>query len=207
MNVGRPGICACGARGVQVVLVDGVLGTPGHVCRRSVSGAATLPRTTPSDSEPVPTSPRRSARAAPRGAPNGWPFTPTATLTGRTLRLWLPRAVRADEGPNGRAWKRKAAAAREWRQLVALALEVLGDRRPRWERARIHYDLFTRGAEIDPDNRVALGKPILDGLVAAGVLPDDSGAHVELTPAAWARSPLPWGFVVVRATRGSVPRS
>ena len=148
----------------------------------------------------MPTSVRCSVSTRTSGAPNGWAFAPLAALSGRTLRLWLPRAVRADEGPNGRSWKRKARAAREWRQLVAAALEVLGDRAPRWKRARIHYELYTRGAAIDPDNRVSLGKPILDGLVAAGVLPGDREEHVDLTPASWARSPLPWGFVVVRAT-------
>lgn len=131
----------------------------------------------------------------------GAPFAPVATLHGRTLRLWLPRAVRSAEGPNGRAWRARARAAAEWRQLVAAALEVLGDRRPRWDRATIRYELFTCGREIDPDNRVALGKPILDGLVAGGVLPDDRGAHVAGVTAMWARSPLPWGFVGVVAMR------
>jgi hypothetical protein len=30
----------------------------------------------------------------------------------------------------------------------------------------------------DPDNYAATGKPLIDGLVAAGVLPDDDGKHV-----------------------------
>lgn len=30
----------------------------------------------------------------------------------------------------------------------------------------------------DPDNYAASGKPLIDGLVAAGVLPDDDGRHV-----------------------------
>jgi hypothetical protein len=142
-------------------------------------------------------SPASRAAASPA---TRWPFAPVAQLHGRTLRLWLPRAVRSSEGPNGRAWQAKSRAAQEWRQLVAAALEVLGDRRPRWKRARVQYSLFTRGREIDPDNRVALGKPILDGLVAAGVLPDDREANVEIPQPTWAPTPLPWGFVRVTAT-------
>jgi hypothetical protein len=172
------GRCQCGEL-VDLVVVDGKFTSPGHVCRRGASAA----RTTASAA--------RSARTSVDA-----PFAPVAALQRRTLRLWLPRAVRSAEGPNGRAWKARARAAAEWRQLVAAALEVLGDRRPRWERASIRYHLFTCGREIDPDNRVALGKPILDGLVAGGVLPDDRGAHVAGVTATWARSPLPWGFVV-----------
>jgi hypothetical protein len=137
------------------------------------------------------------------GDPAALPFDPVAKLQGRALRLWLPRAVRSAEGPNGRDWKAKARAAAAWRVLVAKALEVLGDRRPRWERASVAYELFTRGGEIDPDNRVALGKPILDGLVAGGVLPDDRDAQVAGVSASWARTPLPWGFVVVTVTRAA----
>jgi len=32
----------------------------------------------------------------------------------------------------------------------------------------------------DPDNYAATGKPLIDGLVAAGVLPDDDGKHVAV---------------------------
>ena len=188
------GTCTCGAR-VEVAQVDGAWATPGHVCGRGTASAFPL-------SPPQLRSKNRKSSVRTGSSP----FAPVAALQGRTLRLWLPRAVRSAEGPNGRVWRLRARAAREWRQLVAAALEVLGDRRPRWERAAVHYELFTRGAEIDPDNRVALGKPILDGLVLAGVLPDDRGAHVVGPTAAWARTPLPWGFVVVRIARSSPSR-
>jgi len=181
------GRCTCGAI-VDVVAGEGGFATPGHACRRTTERAPRAPK--------IPRSiPARHSASS--------PFAPTAALCGRTLRLWLPRAVRSDEGPNGRAWKRKAAAAREWRALVAAAVEVLGDARPRWTRAAVRYELFTRGRAIDPDNRVALGKPILDGLVAAGVLPDDRDDQVESVTAAWAPSPLPWGFVVATVVRAS----
>lgn len=182
------GRCTCGAL-VDVVAGESGFTTPGHSCGAGAKWGAE--RSTKRDDG----APRRPATSS--------PFAPHASLSGRTLRLWLPRAVRSDEGPNGRAWKRKAAAAREWRALVAAAVEVLGDARPRWTRAAVRYELFTRGRAIDPDNRVALGKPILDGIVAAGVLPDDCGDQVESVTAAWAPSPLPWGFVRVTVERGT----
>ncbi len=129
-----------------------------------------------------------------------WKFAPTAALQGSTLRLWLPRAFRSAEGPNGRDWRRRSRAAQEWKRLVDQALEQLGEARPRWPRVRLHYDVYGR-VEIDPDNLVGLGKPVLDGLVAGGVLPDDRAAQVARVDATWLRTPLPWAFVVVTATR------
>lgn len=207
MTAAGIGRCQCGAR-VRLVIDDGKFTTPGHVCGRGVGkvGAevsairsAGSCRASTEVAKVEKSSLARPAKPEGTNVQYGHTFAPTAALSGRTLRLWLPRSVRSAEGPNGRAWQAKARAAREWRELVAAALEVLGDRQPRWARARVHYELYTRGRAIDPDNRVALGKPILDGLVAAGVLPDDRDEQVEDVSASWAPSPLPWGFVVVRA--------
>lgn len=174
-----------------MVLVDGKWVTPGHVCirdRATQKAARIIPGLIPAV---------HSKRPSPALS---WPFAPVAVLQRRTLRLWLPRAVSSREGPNGRVWQAKARAAKEWRDLVADAVVTL-EEPPRWTRAAVRYELFTRGREIDPDNRVALGKPILDGIVAAGVLPDDRGANVVGPTAQWAPSPLPWGFVRVTLTR------
>lgn len=139
---------------------------------------------------------RPSQRVAAAAGP--WHFAPAATVTRDRLVLWLPRAPRADEGPNGRSWRRRARAAQEWRALVATALEQLGDGAPRWQRAAVAYTAYTRGRAMDRDNLVAVCKPVLDGLVQAGVLPDDSPAHLPDRPAAASeRSPLPWGWLHV----------
>jgi hypothetical protein len=143
----------------------------------------------------------RSVRATPRPASTSWAFAPFAALQGRTLRLWLPREVRAVEGPNGRDWRVKARGAKDWRRLVDEALQVLEHARPRWQRATVHYAFYGR-REIDPDNLVGLGKPILDGLVGAGVLPDDRREQILAAPTAiWSPTPLAWGFVVVAVER------
>lgn len=155
---------------------------PGHVC-----GAA-----------PKPKPRQKRAQGVER------PFRPRAGVGRTWLKLWLPRPFRAAEGPNGRAWKAKNRAGQEWRELVAAALATL-ERKPRWERISVLYVAYGR-REMDRDNIVALGKPILDALVRNEVVPDDSAAHVPAPPdARWRECPLwPGGeFVVVevRAVR------
>lgn len=140
------------------------------------------------------------ASAAP-AAPERHPFRAVAQLgaRGRALRFWLPRVARAGEGPNGRVWQRRAAATAAWRTLVQDALRPFAPV-PRWERVRISYVQYrSRGAAMDRDNLViALGKPVQDALVKAGVLPGDGPDVVVATPAVeQRRSPLPWGFVEV----------
>lgn len=152
--------------------------------------------------------PRAGAPAAPTAArraiapPAGPAFVPAADLRRRTLTLWLPRLPRSDEGPNGREWHARSRAATVWRELVRQALELLGDvRRPLFHQVRIEYVVHhTAARPFDRDNLVvALGKPVQDALVLAGVIPGDGPDVVVRTPdVEQFRSPLPFGFVVVR---------
>lgn len=84
--------------------------------------------------------------------------------------------------PNARPhYMAKARAVRRYRAAAwAAALEILGTRRPRLQHARISIQfVFKRADRRDIDNLLASIKPAIDGLVAAGMLADDSSAHVS----------------------------
>lgn len=150
---------------------------------------------------------RQKATQRVRPPPPGLAFAPTARVVGggRELRLWLPRVPRADEGPNGRSWKVKSRATVEWRELVASALATLEPDRPRgWSPVRVRYIVHLPPGRraMDRDNLVACMKPVLDGLVRGGVMPDDSPEHVPEPPNAESvRARTPWGFVTAVVSR------
>lgn len=74
-------------------------------------------------------------------------------------------------------WAKEARLRREWRQAVALMARSA--RIPAYERVLValHYApaMIRRR---DPDNLVAALKPAVDGLVDAGVIPDDTPEFV-----------------------------
>lgn len=87
--------------------------------------------------------------------------------------------------PNARVhYHVRARAAAQTRADAAYAamhaLDQAGFRAPpRWKRARIVYVWCVKsGTYPDPDNAVARCKPVLDGLVDAGVLSDDRDVDV-----------------------------
>lgn len=164
---------------------------------------------------PIPPPPRPPSRPGRRprlpAPPAGAAFAPVAQLRAGELTLWLPRLPRSDEGPNGRDWRVRDGAARAWHALVDQALRTLPADRTAgpWPAVRISYDVFRASAHThDRDNLVvALGKPIQDALVGAGVLPGDGPDVVIETPRVdQLRSPLPWGFVVVTVRRAAGER-
>ena len=81
-------------------------------------------------------------------------------------------------------WARRAAEARGWRQA---ALYAALDARNR--HADVPFPLHSAAIRVvivspttvrrDPDNAIASVKPIIDGLVRAGILADDSFAVVR----------------------------
>lgn len=87
-------------------------------------------------------------------------------------------------------WAKRAAAAREWkRDAFYAAMEAR-----ELHRGMVKFPLQSAALRIvivsptrvrrDPDNAIASAKPLIDGLVKAGVLSDDSFAVVrELTVA------------------------
>ena len=77
-------------------------------------------------------------------------------------------------------WAYRAGARRDWQDRTVAAL---GDDWQPMTRVRIELVLVHPGKPLnDPDNFVAAAKPIIDALVVAGVIPDDSfRTVVELT--------------------------
>lgn len=68
-----------------------------------------------------------------------------------------------------------------WRDMAhQKAIAVFGAKRPQLERSRIlvFWHPFDRRRR-DPLNIAPIGKAVVDGLVRAGVLVDDSAEHVE----------------------------
>ena len=103
--------------------------------------------------------------------------------------LWgLPTVV-----PNARRhWAARNRETRQWRVAVACAVGA-GGQRPR--KARVTLTRCSAKAP-DADNLAASFKPVLDGLVSAQVLVDDSPAHIDLA-CRWESAPRQQGFVRV----------
>lgn len=83
----------------------------------------------------------------------------------------------------------ESKARKEWKDTVYL-LAVDAKNRSGWvapsETVRVKaLFLFPDQARRDPDNYTASLKPVLDGLVAAGVLDDDDFRHVALSVEAY----------------------
>lgn len=76
---------------------------------------------------------------------------------------------------------RVAARARELRTLGYFEARRSGDPAPRLERALIVVTvLFSTRGRRDPHNFAPTVKPIVDGLVQSGLLPDDDSRHLDL---------------------------
>ncbi len=97
------------------------------------------------------------------------------------LTLPIPESINAT-GRGKRHWAQVAAAAKEWHLLVGAEVNRVGGApRDPWERAlvtlRYFFPCYRRR---DPDNAVAGAKAVLDGLVHAGLLVDDTFDNVAL---------------------------
>lgn len=104
----------------------------------------------------------------------------------RQLVIELPLPP-AELSPNARVhhFARARAAADTRTDAAYTAMRALDDAGfrapPRWRRARVTYVWRTRrGAHPDPDNAIARCKPVLDGLVDAGVLENDRWIEIGM---------------------------
>lgn len=72
----------------------------------------------------------------------------------------------------------KAKMVKVWREVATWrAYRQIGS--PRIGRARVICELrFSTSRRRDPNNWSATAKPVMDGLVDAGVFPDDDASHV-----------------------------
>ncbi len=82
-------------------------------------------------------------------------------------------------GPNARLhWAQRAASTRAWRFETALKVKLADI--PPLGRIRVSATFYRRRLGVaDWDNDVARLKPVVDGLVAMGVVPTDTRAFVE----------------------------
>ena len=79
-------------------------------------------------------------------------------------------------------WSRKAKATRLLRAAAwACALNDSDCARPEYEMAEVSITLVIRDGRYyrDPDNMIASLKPAIDGCVDAGIIKDDSDAHLR----------------------------
>lgn len=98
-------------------------------------------------------------------------------MAGQTVRLWLP--PRRELTANGRYhWAERARRARQIRWTAALEARLAGLRPMPGPVAVTVTVVYPRRGRHDPENFAPSWKPAIDGLVDAGVLPDDDSTHV-----------------------------
>lgn len=85
-------------------------------------------------------------------------------------------------------WRTAHRWARHWKTLAALQAKALSI--PPCERIRVSLVVVRPRLGVgDPDNDSCRYKHLIDGLVAAGVIPKDTYKHVELGPVTEERGP------------------
>lgn len=98
-------------------------------------------------------------------------------MASQTVRLWLPpgRELTA----NGRYhWAERARRSRRIRWSAGLEARLAGLRPVPGPVAVTVTVTYPRRGRRDPENYAPSWKPAIDGLVDAGVLPDDDSTHV-----------------------------
>lgn len=122
------------------------------------------------------TTPRTAAdRRAAADGPGRTP--PGAARAGRqwTLPLITGPRLTANDRPH---WAKRASVTRTWRTLAWA--EAKRARIPALDRARIVIEWMPPDRRRrDPANAAPMGKAAVDGIVDAGVLPDDSAQYLD----------------------------
>ena len=110
------------------------------------------------------------------------------------MRIELPFPGKA-LSPNWRGyWAQRWRAAQELKQAAYLLAKANGTP-PECRRAIVQLIYVVPSSRIrDPDNFLIMAKPAIDGLVAAGVFPDDSSQFIRYCP------------VLFRVTRKESPK-
>lgn len=96
------------------------------------------------------------------------------------MRVWRLQFSGHPPGPNARLhWARRAAETHHWR-VGAMVRCWQQDLPQMLARIRVSATFYRRRLGVaDEDNDRARLKPILDGIVAAGVIPTDTRAFVQ----------------------------
>lgn len=105
-------------------------------------------------------------------------LTDAAQVLARATRMWELRFVGLPAGPNHRLhWYTLAKYTKAWRQAAQLL--ALSERIPALERIRVSAVIYRKRLGIaDEDNDRARLKPLVDGVVDAGVVKRDTRGHV-----------------------------
>ena len=92
-------------------------------------------------------------------------------------------------------WREKGKHANEWKRMVAL---TVGARRPKapLKRAKLTLTRYSSAAP-DYDGLVSSFKHAIDGLVACGVLEDDSLAHIGVPQFSWQKASPEKGRITI----------
>jgi len=111
------------------------------------------------------------------------------------IEFWIPTLPKVALSPNGNkggTWAGRHGATRELRGIAKIAVQSA--RNPPlavYDRARIDVEYRHTGSKKHRDghyrprdiaNAIAALKPVYDGIVDAGIIPDDSYDHMELGP-------------------------
>ena len=106
-----------------------------------------------------------------------------------TLTILLPFLPPRALSPNARGhWSKRYKAGRQLGESVWVRAREVAPPAP-WDRVTVQYKVFWCGKVPDSDNFIASMKPALDGIVRAGVCPDDGPEHVTILPVLYSRVP------------------
>lgn len=98
-------------------------------------------------------------------------------MTSQTVQLWLPAG--SEITANGRYhWAVRARRSRTIRRMAWLEARSAGLEPEAGPVAVTVTVAYPRRGRHDPENFAPSWKPAIDGLVDAGVLPDDDSTHV-----------------------------
>ena len=140
------------------------------------------------------------------------PITPTDHAPNASATLWISgplpgqnELVAAAKGFGGRGYG-YSKIKRQWKDAVCLLARAA--HLPRYERAHVAFEWVEPNRRRDPDNVSGGGrKLILDGLVAAGVLPGDGWANVAGFAEAWRVDAQRPGVIVTISDASPAPKS
>lgn len=112
-------------------------------------------------------------------------------MAGAAGRRWVLEFDGMPPNPNARLhYMARARSAKHWRRLASLYHVLLGERIPPQQRVRLSL-VFTRRTlgRADEDNDRARAKNLVDGLIDAGVIPNDTRGHIEWGPCTEEKGP------------------
>lgn len=106
----------------------------------------------------------------------------------RSLTIAVPGIPPGPNVMRTKHWSFRSRVSKQFRgdtHLVAIDARNKSGATFPWDHVRVTYEFHVPNRNRhDPDNLIAACKPILDGIRDAGIIADDSGAHVTIGPPA-----------------------